>query len=368
MFRMTEGSHAASLEPDLRVYRPDGTALCSITDLKIAEVQCTLDANGIYTVLTGDEFSQDPGDYGIFVQRTNNPGNAVPIAFGETIATTLALTAQVDTYTFDGGATAGDIVLFRMAEALTSASLEPDLRVFRPDGTVWYSITDLSISEIQCTLDATGTHAILAGDDFGQDTGDYGIFLQRINNPGNVTPIAFGETIATTLALTAEIDTYTFDGGATAGDIVVFRMAEALTSASLEPDLRVYRPDGTVLCSTTDLSISEVECTLDATGTHAILAGDDFGQDTGDYGIFLQRVTNPGDVTPIAFGETIATTLAVTAQMDTYTFDGGATAGDIVVFRMAEALTSAALEPDLRVYRPDGALLCSFTKGLSRNN
>ena len=159
-------------------------------------------------------------------------------------------------------------MVFRMAEASNSVSLEPDLRVYRPDGTVLCSITDFGLAEVQCTLDATGTHAILAGDDFGQDTGDYGIFVQRINNPGNVTPIAFGETATTTFGLAGEMDTYAFGADATAGDIVVFRLAEASNSVSLEPDLRVYRPDGTALCSITDVSIAEVQCTLDATGTH----------------------------------------------------------------------------------------------------
>ena len=109
------------------------------------------------------------------------------------------------------------------------------------------TVPNFNIAEVECTLDATGIHTILVGDDLGQDTGDYGLFVQRANDPGNVTPIAFGETIATSLALTAEMDSYTFEGKP--GDEVSVSMAEV--AVNIEPEVRIYRPDGTVLCSAT---------------------------------------------------------------------------------------------------------------------
>ena len=40
----------------------------------------------------------------------------------------------------------------------------------------------------------TGNYTILVGDRDGDNTVYYGLYLQRTNNPGHDSPIAFGET------------------------------------------------------------------------------------------------------------------------------------------------------------------------------
>jgi hypothetical protein len=131
-----------------------------------------------------------------------------------------------------------------------------------------------------CTLDVSGTYVILIGDWALNHTGGYGFYLQRLNNPSNPVPIAYGDFVAATITSIVEHVTYTF-GGAT-GDMI--RLNISRTSGSFNPNVFVYRPDGTQLCSqwTSGVSLT-LECTLDASGTHIILVGDWALNHTGGY-------------------------------------------------------------------------------------
>jgi len=316
------------------LYAPDGTKLCS--DLN----GCSLPSDGTYTILAGGT-----GDYDLYLQRLNDPGNAIPIAFGDTVSASIDLPAEMDAYTFVGAS--GDQVLVRVAE--TSGSLWPLIRVYRPNGTLLCEDYSPSTAEVSCSLTSSGTHTILVGDYFGTYTGEYSLYLQRTNNPGNAIPIAFGNTLSGTVAA-AEMDAYTFVG--TPGDQVLVRVAE--TSGSLWPLIRVYPPNGTLLCEDYSPSTAEVFCTLTSSGMHTILVADYFGTYTGQYSLYLQRTNNPGNATPISFGETLSGSIGAAAEMDTYTFCGAS--GDQVLVRVAE--TSGSLWPLIRVYPPNGTLLC----------
>lgn len=66
------------------------------------------------------------------------------------------------------------------------------------------------------------------------------------------------------------------------------RVTMTRTSGSLAPKFRVYRPDGTELCTAQSGSTAQILCVLDATGTYSILAGDQSGTLTGNYTLSLQ--------------------------------------------------------------------------------
>ena len=121
-----------------------------------------------------------------------------------------------------------------------------------------------STAEIaSCTLTSTGTYTILAYDSYsGTNTGDYYLHLQRLNNPGNATPIDFGQTLSGSIITPAEMDTYTFS--ASAGDRVLVRMSKA--SGDLWPGVRIYSPDGTKLCEAYSSATAEIaSCALTST-------------------------------------------------------------------------------------------------------
>lgn len=335
-------------ELEMRMYRPDGTTLvCSKQGTSIVEHLCTLKNNGVHTLILGDVDDDETGDYNLYFQRTNNPVNATALDFGETISGTIGAIAEMDAFTFTG--VAGGRVVAHMAR--TSGSFQPEVRVYRPDGILICSkIADL-LSHQVCNTKTNGVHTVLVGDNGGNETGDYNLYVQRTSDPANPTPLDFGNTVSRDIGVAAEMDTFTFTGAA--GDRVLTRMVR--TSGSLEPEIRIYSPDGTYQCSKNALLISDSVCTLKLDGVHTLLATDRKGTGTGDYALYIQNTSDPGDTTPIDFDQTASGDIGMAAEMDTFTFTGAA--GDNVLARLAR--TSGSFQSELRIYRPNGSLICS---------
>ena len=119
----------------------------------------------------------------------------------------------------------------------------------------------------------------------GLDAGNYTLYLQRLNDPGNTSPITYGDTISESVSTATEADAYVFTG--TNGDSPTITMTA--TSGGLDPRLRVFRPDGTQVCAD---SLSPggslvLPCALDVTGVHTIIASDSGENETGDYDLSL---------------------------------------------------------------------------------
>ncbi|NJM41114.1 MAG: hypothetical protein HC853_10200 [Anaerolineae bacterium] len=282
LLRLAETSN--DLNPELRVYRPDGTLLCDTFSYgSIAELNCLLDVVGTFTILLGSNV----GGYRLYLQRTNNPVYATPLAYGLTASGILTGSPEFIVYTFSG--VLGDHLLLRLLE--TSNDLNPELRVYRPDGTLLCDTFSYgSIAELNCLLDVVGTFMIL----LGSNVGGYRLYLQRTNNPAASSPITYSGTVTGSINA-PEFTVLGFNG--TAGDQLVLRIAE--TAGDLNPELRVYRPDGIGLCNTFSYgSSAELNCLLDVSGPHTILVG----SNTGDYTLHLQRSNNPIGASPIFSG------------------------------------------------------------------
>ena len=281
---------------------------------------------------------------------TSAPAAVCPpgIGFGETIQCSISSPGEVDTYTFT--ASAGDKVLLRIAD--TSSDIWPEVRVRDSGGIEQCAAYGTASAEIAtCTLPGGGTYSILATDRLSAETGDYYLYLQRLNNPGSALPITFGQTLPGSILTPAEMDTYTFT--ASPGDKVLLRIAD--TSGDIWPEVRVYDPAGAKQCDAYGTASAEIAtCTLPGGGTYSILATDRLSAETGDYYLYLQRLNNPGSALPITFGQTLPGSILTPAQMDTYTFT--VTTSDTVGVRMRTV--SGDLWPGIRLYGPDGTKLC----------
>ena len=210
--------------------------------------------------------------------------NGIRVQVGEVTTGSINTPNEIDAYYFCG--TAGDNIRLDMSR--TSGDFNPDVDIYRPDGTLLCSdYSSGSSLTVECTLDVSGTYTILAGDWNINNTGGYTFYLQRLNNPSNPTTINYSDVTAAAITSIVEHDTYTVDG--TAGDIV--RLDMSRTSGDFNPDVDIYRPDGTLLCSDYSSGSSlTVECTLDVSGTYTILAGDWNINDTGGYSLSLNKL------------------------------------------------------------------------------
>jgi hypothetical protein len=349
------------LDPYIRLYGPDGTLLYTAygNGPGLAFMRNPLPSTGTYRVFVCDYGDgTETGAYGIWVQRVNNPGMARPLDYGETVSTAIGVIGEIDTYTFD--AVAGDLVLVRVSTP--NIYLDPIVSYYDPDGNhlqLWIRTGPGTMEFTAGSIPRDGTYTLFVGDDYLNDTGPYTISVQRLNNPGMAFPMGFGETVPTSIASPGEMDCYTFD--AIAGDIVVAFMGTS--SIYLDPYFRLYGPDGTLLY-TAYAENGPGACAfrsdpLPDTGTYLVLAGDyGDGIETGAYGFTIQRLTNPGLATPLAFGETLQASIASLGEFDTYTFD--AIEGDVIVVRMST--TSIYLDPSISIYDPEGTWLGYWTK------
>jgi hypothetical protein len=127
------------------------------------------------------------------------------------------------------------------------------------------------------------------GDAFGQGSGGHQLFVQRLNAPVGAIAITDGQTRPATIDPAVEVDAYTFTG--VSGEKVRVRMTQ--TGGALKPQFQVYRPDQTLLCQFTAAIgvVAEIECTLDASGQHVILASDWQGANPGSYELSIDFVS-----------------------------------------------------------------------------
>jgi len=279
---------AGTFWPGIRVYSPDGTKLCEAVGSSTAVIaSCTLTNTGTYTILADDCYDGTrTGNYYLYLQRLNNPGRPVSITFGQTLSGSIVTPAEMDAYTFT--ANAGDQVLVRMSKS--AGTFWPEIRVYSPDGTKLCEAVGSVTAEIaSCPITNTGTYAILADDCYdGTRTGNYDLYLQRLNNPGRPVSITFGQTLSGSIVTPAEMDAYTFT--ASAGDQVLVRMSNS--NRHLLAGIRVYGADGTRLCEAYGSVTAEIaSCTLSSAGTYTILTDDYYdGTRTGNYYLYLQRL------------------------------------------------------------------------------
>jgi hypothetical protein len=256
-----------------------GFGLSSLTD-----GVCTLDGGGVqtFTLLIGDHQGSTSAGYELYLHPIS-PANATPIGLDTVVSGVITPAIEFNAYTFSG--TAGERIRIRVRDT-SDNSFFSGFWLYRPNGTLLCSEFGLSLADSVCTLDGSGvqTFTLLIGDFPGSTTSGYKLYLQRPNNPANPTSITFGQTLTGAIVNPPELNAYTFNG--VSGAQVQVTMTE--TSSSLEPELHLYRPDGTLLFSDFGNTIATVQGTLDINGTYTILAGDNGGEDTGGYTLNLQ--------------------------------------------------------------------------------
>ncbi|MBC2698794.1 MAG: PKD domain-containing protein [ANME-2 cluster archaeon] len=213
-----------------------------------------------------------------------------PIKYGETISGSIDPSTEIDTYTFS--ADSNDTVIIRVDGPQYSSNLNPEIRLYAPNGPLLTSQWSYDNFEMLHTLPDSGKYKILVLDHDIEYTGDYNLFIQRLNNPGNTTPIGFDETVSGSIDPPLEIDTYTFS--ADSNDTVIIRVDGPQYSSNLNPEIRLYAPNGTLLTSQWSYDNFEMLHTLPDSGEYKILVLDHDIEYTGDYNLFIHRLNNPG--------------------------------------------------------------------------
>jgi len=271
-------------------------------------VGCRAATDGDYTLQVryrdAGDGKQPPYKYSLFVDRANDPINAPSIVFGQMQIGALDAAVEIDSYALT--AQANDMLV---ANILSEDKKEVDVYLFDPRQ---HFLTQCNY--VGCLAKTDGIYYLQIRSRNAAESAPpyrYTFYLDRANNPANVQPLAFGQTITGVLTDAIEIDSYALK--AETNSMV---MANVVGSANVSFDLFLYDSQTQLLCT-----FNEVGCLAKTDGLYHIQVR---LRDTGRaplpyaYTLFVDRANNPINVQPITFGQSLAGELKAAAEIDSY--------------------------------------------------
>lgn len=272
------------------------------------------------------------------------------ISCGQIKSDSISSAGEKDSYTFS--ATANDKVAIQMVR--TSTGLDPYIELFDSSGSAIDSKYETSENYVLfiTTINASGTYKITVSDFGNDETGNYTLTWQKVNDPCNVTDLSCGQGISGSLSVVGEMDFYSYT--ASSEDQIIIYLSR--TSGNFEPYLEIYDTTGTVVDSEYDSSGNSFS--LSVTGGNYRIAVSDYGKDeTGNYSISWQRTNNPCNVSTLNCGEAVSGSLSSATEKDSYSFP--ASANDKIAIHLVR--TSGSMDPYLELYDGTGSSTTNYT-------
>ena len=269
-----------ALEPNLVLCDANGVDIVSAMDPETAEISYNIQNSGAYNIIVRDDRGNDVGDYSLALQVVNNSSCSEFLDCGNnSFSTTLDEENEVDVYSFK--AEEGEIINVQMRGYLNG--IDAFIKIYDTAGNLLDSdYSNGSMAAINgLVIPAQGFYSITAEDRNGNDTGEYGLSFQRVNFDLCPTNLSCDNGNANgRIDFFAEMDVYEFT--AEAGEIVTFEMTEI--DAALEPMIRFYAPDGTLLVEEhKSFHVDVTDYVLPQTGRYVLVCLDKNGNDTGAY-------------------------------------------------------------------------------------
>jgi exo-beta-1,3-glucanase (GH17 family) len=185
MVRMTRT--VGEVWPTIRVYDPQAVMQCesrATAGYAATEVICNLSSSGTHSIVVFG----GTGGYDLYVQKLNPPAGAVPFSYSESITASIESPSELDIYVMDGQG--GDKVLLRISAGLLAAHV----RLYDSEGNELCQGGNIDVTETVCDLAGEGTYFIALGarvQTLFNRTGNYELYVQRLNNPSNATDVNF---------------------------------------------------------------------------------------------------------------------------------------------------------------------------------
>jgi YD repeat-containing protein len=337
----TSGSTYPCCGPTVRLYKPDGTQLWSSSGNTLLDTTA-LPADGTYRLLI-DPSGASAGSITVKVRSVPDDSTATMSVDGP-VQTVSTVAGQNANLTFD--ATAGQRIQLQTSNS-TYPCCGPTVRLYKPDGTQLWSSSGNTLLDTTA-LPADGTYRVLI-DPSGASVGS--IKVQAWSVPADSTAATSidgpAQTVTTVAGQNANL---TFD--ATTGQRVQVETSGS-TYPCCGPSVRLYKPDGTQLWSSSGNTILDTTA-LPADGTYRLFV-DPSGASVGSITVKVRSV--PADVSgSLTLGGAAQTVTTVAGQNATLTFD--ATSGQRIQLQTSGS-TYPCCGPTVRLYQPGGTLLWS---------
>jgi len=339
----SRNTSGGSFTPYIELYNPSGAFLQNGSYM-----DRTLTVAGTYTILMRDYYNTYGGNFNLSWRKVSTPPcNSAPINCGQTLSGSITAADQINFYTFT--AAANDVVTIRTRKVSGSFTTVFDL--YSPSGT--QILSGAASTNWTQTLTAAGTYKILMRDSGNANTGDYLLYLERMNIPCNVVADLPCDQVVSGSIGTTTVDPppwriYTFT--AAANEAVTIRSRNT-SGGSFTPYIELYNPSGAFLQNG-----SYMDRTLTVAGTYTILMRDYYNTYGGNFNLSWRKVsTPPCNSAPINCGQTLSGSITAADQINFYTFT--AAANDVVTIRTRKVSGSFTTVFDL--YSPSGTQILS---------
>ncbi|MEW5702890.1 MAG: T9SS type A sorting domain-containing protein [Candidatus Zixiibacteriota bacterium] len=340
---VTRLSSAWTSSGRLELYDSTGGLLASNSGSGAARIDTVLAITGAYTLLAMDAEGDDVGSYGIHLQRRFNPGNADTLAYDQTDLDTLTQRAEIQAYKITT-TSANERILVRMSGAWGASN---QIELYNATGGLVAASYASGGTRIDTVLATAGIYTLLVMDREGDNTGTFGVHLQRRFNPVGAAILEYGQTASGTISNAVEIDAYTFN--ASAGDRIVARISTAWNPT---PRLELYDSTSAPVATGDGTWGARIDTVLLKGGKYTLLVLDKEGDNTGAYGVHIQRRFQPGHGVPLLYGD--AKTDTFTQWADIRAFTIVADSGDAILVRL---LSSWQFSAQIELYDSVGGLV-----------
>ncbi len=361
----TELTGGASFTPMIELFAPNGHRQTVAQGAATATLDAAVEIGGTFTVLVSDANQIGSGTYRLRLTRGSiAPPGANVLINGTTHLGTIASVGESNLWTFT--ASAGENIVVRVGETITGGLL-PWLRLSGPTGVLLDSDFNAAAAEVtvRATNSGTFTVAVADGTAARNQTGTYRLSLAKTGTPLAISPSDEGGALTNGASYLASIDNGDFDAWtftANAGESIAVWMGEVTAGSSLYPWLRFYGPNGALLAADFNASAAEVTVRATNSGRFLVVVGDGnsgYGG-TGNYRLSLAKtgsalVISPSDDGGALINGTNYTATIDTGDVDAWTFT--ANAGESIAVWMGEITSGSTLNPWLRIFGPDGAML-----------
>ena len=348
--------YSNGFDPQLTIYKPDQTVLASNWNSYASYLNVTIPTSGEYSLWVQDVGANSTGNYEFSIYRLNNPVNVTAVNWGQTVTGNILTYTEHDVYKIN--MQAGDVVTIPFRDLyLYSNVFDPEVWVYKPDGTLVTSTWNAYAGYLSFTVTQSGDYYIWIRD-MGLDAGgNYEFSVYRLNNPVNVTAVNWGQTVTDSISTYTEHDVYKIN--MQAGDVVIIPFRDLyLYSNVFDPEVWVYKPDGTLVTSTWNAYAGYLSFTVTQSGDYYIWIRD-MGLDAGgNYEFSVYRLNNPVNVTAVNWGQTVTDSISTYTEHDVYSFL--AESGDNIIIPFADTYPySNGFDPELRLYDGNGTLIAS---------
>jgi hypothetical protein len=305
--RMAEDTPGVSVQPWLRIYTPAGVLADSSFSTIGAEVTITAPMGGTYLVVAGDGSTAFAGSgaYRLTLAKSGTPVTVPPGDTGGPLVNGLMHTGTIDVGDIDlwtVDAVAGDAIVVRMGETTPGSTLQPWLRIFSPAGALLDNSFSTVGAEVAVTAPVSGQYIVVAADGstgFG-GSGGYRLTLGKTGDPVTVSPGDEGGLLSNG-AHSGVIDVGDLDVWyilANVGDNLSITMTETVGGSSLQPWLRLYAPNGTLVGNSFAAATATINHTTTTSGTYLLLGGDAGTTFAGSGGYNLNGAGATGSAVP----------------------------------------------------------------------